>query len=214
MGLEMTALSPFHWTLIVIFTLHGTKLCSKAMPVQAGTTPTSDLHTATIDPIEATVENVRDNELHNSFNSKEDIEVKKRVGNLEENTGETESSAINSGGTDKEVGYGNESTEKKKNYKNMRAAESTPSGLFSGLPEIPPFPTFAPLPAPPQGLMPGLGTSSQGESLNPTLMIGGFSLMKMPMPGLADFMSGIAKNILPMFQSLPTPPPFPNLFSG
>jgi hypothetical protein len=47
----------------------------------------------------------------------------------------------------------------------------------------------------------------QGSSGNPTLIMGGFSLVTMPMSGMND----IFQNILPFLQKLPTPA---EVFSG
>jgi hypothetical protein len=53
-------------------------------------------------------------------------------------------------------------------------------------------------------LFPGL---PQGSSGNPTLILGGFSLVTMPMVGMNDML----QNILPLLQKLPTPT---QVFSG
>lgn len=53
-------------------------------------------------------------------------------------------------------------------------------------------------------LFPGL---PQGSSGNPTLILGGFSLVTMPMAGMNDML----QNILPLLQKLPTPT---QVFSG
>jgi hypothetical protein len=47
----------------------------------------------------------------------------------------------------------------------------------------------------------------QGSSGNPTLILGGFSLVTMPMMGLG----GLLQNIVPLLQNLPSPT---ELFSG
>jgi hypothetical protein len=47
-------------------------------------------------------------------------------------------------------------------------------------------------------LFPGLPQSSNG---NPTLVMGSFSLITMPMPGMSDML----QNILPLLQKLPAP---------
>jgi hypothetical protein len=53
-------------------------------------------------------------------------------------------------------------------------------------------------------LFPG---SLQGSSGNPTLIMGGFSLVTMPMVGMSDLL----QNILPLLQNLPSPS---QVFSG
>jgi hypothetical protein len=53
-------------------------------------------------------------------------------------------------------------------------------------------------------LFPGL---PQGSSGNPTLVMGGFSLVTMPMAGMNDML----QNILPLLQKLPAPT---QVFSG
>ncbi|XP_069668982.1 uncharacterized protein [Periplaneta americana] len=85
----------------------------------------------------------------------------------------------------------------------MRAETPAPGVLFPGLP------TFSP----PQGLFQGLAPP-QGGSANPSLIIGGFSLIKVPMPGMNDVASGMLQNILPLLQKIPAPSTFPNVFTG
>ena len=86
---------------------------------------------------------------------------------------------------------------------NLRAGET---GIIPGMPSL------VPQPASGQGIIPGLSSSSQGAT--PTLLIGGFSVLKMPMPGMSDIMSGFVQNVGPLLQGLPSPASLPNPFAG
>ncbi|KAJ9576336.1 hypothetical protein L9F63_006781, partial [Diploptera punctata] len=129
------------------------------------------------------------------------------------NVMEGEDKAENSKTSDKSQGnFGTANDPVYDGNDNVRASDTgTDTGFIPGLPQVS-LPTGGQQIA--QGNIPGLGSTSNGPT--PTLFIGGFSILMMPMPGMSDMMTGLAQNMLPLLQGqgLPAAGSLPNLAQG